>query len=234
MHIKIIGARALNPIESKYAKKFASAVFISGNKSVQIDAGNKLTFKPDLLLITHIHEDHMGQIKTAFKGTKCCVPAKEFIKKLLKLNKNLAYCFFEPQKPFNFYNFKITAFPVIHSKYTKTFGFRIEAENKKIVWLPDYRRLEGTLKYLENLDILFIGASTLSRNIVHRNADITGQLAIKNTLKILRNNKIYPRKIMLMHLGKTMAPVPEKIKYLQKLYPMFEIGFCYDNMRINL
>lgn len=233
MEIKIIGAQAANPIESDKIKKHASALFYSSQKCLQIDVGNHLEDKVDYLLISHIHFDHMGQIHTVPPQTNIFVPAKNFQERLS--TKTSAPINYFPQKQeLKLDNFLITAFQVHHSQNTKAFGFHIEAEGKKIAWLSDYRYLRGCLKYFENLDILFIGASAFVRPIYSKGGKKYGHMAISNTLNILRYKNIKPKKIYLIHLGKQLTPIPEKIKILKEKFPDFDLDVAFDNQKIFL
>ena len=233
MIIKIIGARALNPIEDKKVKKHASAIFYHQNKSLQIDIGNKSTQAVDYLVITHLHSDHVGQIKTVSAKTKILAPHKSF-QEFIGLKIKRPVRLFKSQKFLKLNDFEILAFKVNHSKHTKAFGYLVKSENKTCLWLPDFRNLDGCLKYFKNLDALFIGASTFSRPINSHGNRHYGHLDIITTLKVLKQNKLQPKRIYLMHLGRRLPPVPEKVAQLKLMFPKFKIEAVFDGQTIKI
>lgn len=233
MTIKIIGARALNPIQSKLVRKFTCGEVKSGKTVLRIDAGVKAPGRPNLQLITHLHLDHFGRIGALPKGTQVCVPHKEFVKKLQK-HQHLKVKRVRPQQPFQFGPFKITPFKVFHSKHTPAFGYRIESEGKAVLWLSDFRRLKGATKFFKNLDALFIGAAALKRDITHADHEKYGHMAITKTLAVLRRNHLKPKQIYLIHLGRGLAPLAARVQYLCQMFPYFKIDFAWDGRVIKI
>ncbi len=232
MVIEIIGARASNPIGSNIIRKHASIKFQSQGKVLQIEIGNSFEPPADYLLFTHLHDDHAGKLDTLPSHIPIYAPAKSFQKFIQDKQKSAIY--FKPEILHSIEPFKILAFPVRHSRHTRAFGYRVEAEGKAFVWLPDFRRLLGVLRYLKNLDILFIGASCWKRHITHRNHENYGHMAILTTLKTLKQNHIRPKQIILIHLGKQLMPIEEKIALLRQKFPDFSIDYGFDGEKITI
>jgi len=233
LKIQIIGARALNPIQSTRVKKHASARFYAQGTALQIDAGNRWQGKADYLLITHLHADHAGKINTVPADVAIRVPDKSF-RDFLTDKTSAPISIFPIGKKIRVGPFFITAFPVQHSSTTKTFGYRLEYKNTAIVWLPDFRNLHRRTKYFYHLDALFIGASCYSRPITHRDHGRHGHGPILTTLRTLERLRLRPKKIFLIHLGKQLAPLPAKQKTLAKLFPKFKLQMANDNQNIFL
>jgi len=227
MQIKIIGARALNPIADKKIVKHASVQLCSRGQCLQIDTGNEFSGSARQILITHLHSDHVGAIGSIPENSQVFVPDKSFAD-YLSAKTRAAIQIIKPEEKTKIEDFMVTAFPVRHSSHTKTFGYRVEAGNKAIVWLPDFRRLSGSLKYFRNLDILFLGASCFERNINHGRSAEYGHQSIINSLKILSQNRIKPKKVVLIHIGRQLCPLNEKLKILHEIFPDFSLQAAFD------
>jgi L-ascorbate metabolism protein UlaG (beta-lactamase superfamily) len=234
MFASIIGAKGLAPLYSKRVRKYTQARIVSGPVSITIDAGNTIKNKSDLYLISHLHEDHIDQFHTIPDGSDVWIPSSEFIDELKKRNPDVRFRVIQPRQPHTFKRFKITPFEVQHSSTTETFGFLIEAEGKKLMWLPDFRNLLGVTQYMKDLDYLFIGASALRKDIEHSNHDKYGQMAIMNSLQFLKMRKLSPNKVILIHFGIGMDPIDVKSQYVQKQFPEFKIDYTWDGRIIRL
>src|SRR3989338_7216589 len=233
MQIKLIGARALNPIDAKNIKKHASARFSTRGKTLQIDVGNPWRGKADYVVVSHLHADHIGQIRTAPKTTTIFVPDKS-VADYLKRRTIAPIVVFQSRKKKKIGPFTVAAFPVHHSKYTKTFGYRVSAGGKTITWLTDFRNLSGALPYFRKSDLIFIGASCWKRPIAHRNPHRYGHMPILTTLNVFRRNRICPKAIFLVHLGRQLTPIAEKQKILREVFPEYTIEMAHDGIRIVL
>lgn len=233
MKIDIIGARALNPIRASSVKKHASARVSYRGKTLQIDVGNPWSGKADYLVISHLHTDHIGQIQTVPRTTTIFVPDKSF-KQYLERRTKAPIVVFKPRVKTKIGPFTVTAFPVHHSKYTKTFGYCMTAGRKTIAWLTDFRNLAGALPYFRNADVIFIGASCWKRPIAHRNHDRYGHMPILTTLNVFRRTRICPKAIFLVHLGRQLTPLSEKQKILREMFPEYTIEMGRDGMRAAL
>lgn len=231
MKVRIIGSRALNPIGSNKIKKHASAIFYSSGVALQIDCGSRSSCPADYLVITHLHADHVGQIKSVKKSVKIFVPHKSFQKFLLE-EYDRQSVLLPKGKEMGLQKFKISAFRVQHSRNTAAFGYVISADKKRCLWLPDFRHLRGCLEYFKNLDALFIGASTFDQPINTCAGNKCGHLPIIATLRILRRAKIKPKKIFLIHIGRRMMPLEKKVKILAKEFPEFKISAGFDGENI--
>ncbi len=125
-----------------------------------IDPGNPnikgLTIgKPlyDALLISHIHEDHIGLIKYVLKGIPIFIEenAKRVYKIISKKKDIPLLSTFNFNKKFKIKDLSITSYQVDHSCYNSGM-FLIENNNKKILYTGDFR-CHGYLnrKFIANL-----------------------------------------------------------------------------------
>ncbi|MGB9680694.1 MAG: MBL fold metallo-hydrolase [Patescibacteria group bacterium] len=228
---EILGAAAnwSAPFKTKGIKKFTS-VFFQTDARFQIDAGNKWDKrKIDYLLITHLHQDHYGQIKTYPKKIIFCLPSKSFLK-ILPKDRN--YLFLKKKTKIG--RTKIEPFLVHHSTTSITYGYKIIFGSTSFIWLPDYFS-PFNFSPFKNTDYYFLGASCFRKNILHRGY-LTGQKSITNFLKDLRKRKLFPKKrlIYLVHLGLSMFPRDIKIKKLQTEFPDYKLIAVFDGQKIVL
>ena len=229
--LEILGAAAnwSKPFQEKKIKKFTSAFFRT-DYQFQIDAGNPWDKrKIDYLIISHLHQDHISQIKTYPKKIVYLLPSKTFLKVIPRGVKFLIF-----KKEILIGKTRIKSFGVYHSSKTKTFGFKIYYQDSSFLWLPDYFAPFNYSSF-KNCHYWFLGASSFKRNISHSHR-LSGHQAILKILEKFRKKKIFPkkRKIFLIHLGLSMFPLKEKISILRKNFPEFEIQPTFDGMKINL
>ena len=225
--IKVIGSRALNPVADKRIKKHASILIYFKNKKIQIDAGNPNIEKPDILLITHAGYSHSDHIKNIKEYKKCQIfTAKNVAPDLAKKISEFKILDYKYQ---DVAGLKVMPFKVEHGR-VQAVGYRIKIGKKVMVYLPDFGSFQGASKYFKNVDLLFLDSSTFSRDIAR--ADYTIHKSIKNSLKFLKGNKLLPKKLYLIHIGRTLMPIDEKIKELKKICK--NIDYCYDGKRVKL
>ena len=79
LRMHIIGTSGYTPYPSKTARLFTSCRLFFGNKSLQIDIGNKYSGLPvDYLLVTHCHYDHIQAIETLPERVQILIPSLTF------------------------------------------------------------------------------------------------------------------------------------------------------------
>jgi len=229
--MEILGAAAnwSAPFKTKGIKKFTSCFFQTDAK-FQIDAGNKWDKrKIDYLLITHLHQDHIGRIKTYPKTITYCLPSKSFLKIVPKGAK-----FIFLKKKTKIGQTKIEPFLVHHSTTSITLGYKITYRKISFIWLPDYFT-PFDFSLFKNTDYYFLGASCFRKNILHHGY-LTGQKSITNFLKDLKKRKLFPKRgiVYLIHLGLSMFPRDIKIKKLQSEFPNYKLEAVSDGQKIVL
>jgi len=227
MILYIIGTKGFAPIKESGVKKYTQCRIVSGKNNITIDAGNVFKHPANLVLITHLDESHLTNFHTVPKGTLVWAPHRSFIPILRKMNPRVKLNLIRPSKTTKYKKFKITPFRVLHNARSKTYAFRIEAENKKFVWAPDTSSFIGTSKYLKNLDYLFLDSSSLKKNRKKHQSLI-------NSLSWLKSQEIYPKKIFTIHYGIGMTPLKSKIKFAQKSFPGYNVNSTYDGKLIKL
>ncbi len=229
--IEILGTAAnwSKPFKTRKIKKFTSCFFKTDFK-FQIDSGNSWDKrKIDYLLISHLHIDHIGKIKTYPRNITICLPSKTFLNSL-DSQRNFLFL----KKKIRIGKTRIEPFLVHHSKKTLTFGYKISFQNSSFLWLPDYFSPFNYSSF-KNCDIWFLGASSFKRDVKHQGY-LLGHKSIFNSLLEFRERKIFPKskKIYLIHFGLSMFPLNKKVSFLQNQFPEYKMISTFDEMKINL
>ena len=231
MFIKVLGASGYTRWKSQFARKFTSCWFKIDNRTFQIDVGNPPEREIDYLIISHTHYDHFQHIGKVRPGTVVLLPDKSFFEPMEKKNPSLMGVFIDGL--WTYANFKIEPFKVLHSSTSETYGFKLFFGKKKVVWLTDYFIVPNLEVNLRKTDVLFLGASAMKKDILHRGYG-HGQLCIWKMLQKISKLKDKPKKIYLIHFGSALRPLKIKIPYIQRNFPSLNIDWAWDDRLIQI
>ena len=214
MKIVFLGTKGEIDKENSNHRNHSSILVISnsGQKllvDVGVDRDWKIeNIKPDYIVITHSHKDHIGGLKeedpncdiyaTRLTFDTCTPSWIEHFKKENRLK------ILESEQTNTLGDFKITPIPVLHSVKHPMDILLIEVDNKRIIYAPDMRwiKKDKQEKYLKNIDVWIGDTSTIDKSITRRDKDtgeIYGHLSVRELLDILEENDI--RHLILTHLG---------------------------------
>ena len=239
MLIKILGTAAnwskpfkiIRQAKSAGIKNFTSCYFKT-DSCFQIDAGNKWQKERiDYLLITHLHKDHIKEIKNYPKEIKFLIPDKSFLR-ILPAKSNTSILKRGKSNPIK--KTIIEPFTVHHSKTTLTVGYKITYQRHSFIWIPDFFSFPS-YNFLKGTDTWFIDSSSFDKNIHPKNT-LFGHRSISNFLKECQKRKIKPksRVIYLIHIGVSMFPLRKRIKQLQQKFPDYIIKPTKDGEVIKI
>jgi len=203
----------------------------------EINRGNIKELKPDYVLISHAHPDHIGGCSDL-----AVVISKDTEKEIPELYKDFnidTRAKYESYKTFNLGPFKITPIPVLHSLRAKMHVFLIQMGDKKVLQATDILGWHSgdREKYVKDLDVAIIDGSSLTRTLARRkgkSGEPFGHASIINQLK-----NWYPpekvKRIIVTHLGKEPLSLGDdellsKMKEITKV----PITIATDNTVINL
>ena len=208
-------------------------------------------------LISHWHFDHMyGLLElhawSEFVMNKkirlyCSVKTKEW------LDKNFAHIpkeiiVVKPFKQFELYGIKITPLPLYHmffqdkdlkeDQLENTFGFLLEKENKKVVYLPDYFKVPPkSFKLIKNSDVVIMDGTYLFPELFPDKPEQNGLRSEESDPDHIHGDKIlelarsFNSKKIIFH---SITHLTEKThEELQELLPE-NMFISFDGMEINL
>jgi len=221
-------------------KRWRSSILID---DVLIDAGPDIYHqfikynitKISGLIITHSHPDHylgihdialgkLYQVKSAplytleenWKYIKRLFPECRYEEKVLK-----------PEDRFEIEDLKFHTFPVVHGLTHPAIGVII---NKKVVYIPDVRRIEKKYeKLLKEIDLAIIDGSCLDTPFPPW-TNSWGHWTMKEAAELAK--KLQIKRVVFTHIGHKTKPHQELNQVLKKYYENAEAA--YDGMEIEI
>ena len=189
--------------DSGFGENNTSAYFISNNELNIIDCGcdvfqklkNKFNFDEFFkinIIITHLHNDHAGSLSQlilylwfVFHKKANIICACKYIKKYLEITgvPSEAYEIQEDTSDIKFIKTN-------HSEFIEAYGFKMNIEDKKIIYTGDTNIIEPFLPHLDKVDELYIDVS--------KNGG--AHLKIDDILEQLLEIKLNGTNIILIHM----------------------------------
>ena len=230
MKIKVLGTRGEIEESAPYHSK-KSGVLI--DNKILLDIGDKqfLKYKPQHILVTHLHPDHAYFVrdkKPLLANIPIYVPEKyeQFDIHITK-------------KPFKINNYLITPIPTIHSIKAKSNAYLIEHKKICILYTGDLIWIEKKYhKLLRNLDLVITEASFIRKGgLIRRNKqtdEIYGHTGVPNLINLFKK---LTNKILFIHFGAWFyKDIKKARKNIQKLAKEndIEIIVGYDGLEITV
>ncbi len=227
--IKILGTRGEIEASAPY-HSHRSGVLL--DNKILLDIGEKefLEYKPEHILITHLHPDHAFFVRNSESiNFSAYAPEKyKYDKKVKVLTKKIKIG-----------PYKITSIPTHHSKKVKSQAYLIEKNNQKILYTGDMIWINKKYHYLlENLDLVITEGSFIRKGGMIRrdkeSGDIYGHAGVPNLINLFKK---FTGNIVFMHFGswfyKDIKKAKKQLKELGKEHGM-NVIVGYDGLEINL
>jgi len=215
MKINVIGIRGEVPeIGELKDTAYASLELVIGEYSVIFDLADERSLElikavPLALFITHLHKDHFAKevinaFQQRFPKAEIYIPHRVLKSKWKEETAQIKFKKIAIEETVEIASLKITAFPVVHSILAPTVGYRIENE-QNLLYLPDFLWVDREYtKYLENVDIAIVGASSFAKNIVRIPKNFPnlriGHISMKSALKLAKKNEW--KQVYFTHYGR--------------------------------
>lgn len=243
MKLEFLGTRG--NIDTQTAKhKHHSTIKVSYyHHEVIIDcgedwAGKVSDWNADAIIITHAHPDHAFGLKD---GAPCPVYATE------KAWKNMDSFKIEEPKIINererfqipkngTHPLFLEAFPVLHSTRAPAVGYKVQAGEAKIFYVPDVAWIKDREAAMKGIDIYIGDGATLKRSMIRKPGDtIIGHVPLQTQLTWCQ--KMGVSKAVFTHLGSKILESDEE-KIIDQIMSMAhqrdidDVTIAHDGMEI--
>lgn len=156
---------------------------------------------PTAIVLTHAHSDHAGGLAA---GALCPVYATKETWHLIRrfpLHERYRVC---AGKPVMIDGIRFKAFPVEHSKRAPTVGYRITAQGREFIYLPDVAVLPNASAIFRNVDVYIGDGATFTRAMVRRKEGaLIGHAAIVDQLQWCEQADV--RRAIFTHCGSAIV-----------------------------
>ncbi|RLG86553.1 MAG: hypothetical protein DRO18_04260, partial [Thermoprotei archaeon] len=205
MRLRFLGTKAYTEKRSRRHSKDSAVLFEDKGVRLLLDCGEDHAdapsrLKPDAILITHGHPDHVGGLKD-YDGSIPVYLSDETdeITKDWPFEKRFR---FRRGASFQIGHLTIETVPVVHSTRAPAVGFIIDGGRFRIGYFPDWLDFEreSDRNKLKNLDLLISDGSAVSRSIVRRvDSERVGHISMKKALRLAKELGI--RRVIFTHFG---------------------------------
>lgn len=198
----------------------------SDSKTIVLDAGPDIRYqlietetkKVDGFFVTHRHFDHFGGLPELgtidnFTESEINLYGSPDLEKHIDNNNGWINLEVEISKKVELGNLTIEAFEVDHSDNFPTRGYSVtNSEGKKIVYIPDLKKLRNTDQY-RNADILFIDGMYLFKKHFENDEDHASKEKLEQEIESCEAQKVVLLGISEHFNQMTEEEMKEKTKY---------------------
>jgi phosphoribosyl 1,2-cyclic phosphodiesterase len=188
-----------------------SVLMIDGrNGRLMIDCGSDwlgrvASLRPDAILITHAHPDHVGGLAA---GAPCPVYATRAAWRTLKRYPIKDRRVVRPRHAFAIDGVHFEAFPVEHSKRAPAVGYRFSCGTTAVFYVSDVAVIPGRERALRSVDLYIGDGATITRPILRRRGNaLIGHAPIVTQSKWCRRAGI--RRAIFTHCGTQIVQTDE-------------------------
>ena len=149
----------------------------------------------DAFFATHCHFDHFGGLPELhtldnFTDSEINLYGSEAVEEYIEDVYNwIDIKIHRTDRKVEFEDLEVHPFEVEHSEFLPMQGFSIEKENKKIVYIPDLKRLPENEKY-KDADILFVDGMYLFEKHVEEDEDHASGKELKKQIEKIKAEKV--------------------------------------------
>jgi phosphoribosyl 1,2-cyclic phosphodiesterase len=239
LKIKFLGTRGYIEAETRRHRRHSAVEISYYDTRIMIDcgddwAGELQTLRPDALVVTHAHPDHVGGLQDTLP---CPVYATSAgWERMAPLSIPKAETVRE-RRPFEIGGIEIEAFPVEHSLRAPAVGYRVTAGRSRLFYVPDVVYIPDRQAALRKAQLYVGDGATLSRSFVRKRGErLIGHAPVRTQLTWCAKEGV-PRAIVT-HCGSEIVRGDER-KLGARLRSMgrkrdVQARIAYDGMEVLL
>jgi phosphoribosyl 1,2-cyclic phosphodiesterase len=185
VRLTFLGTRGEIEARSSLHRRHSSLLVDTSRGRVLIDCGRDWLgelegLSPDIVLLTHAHEDHAGGLRD---GAPCPVLAGEDTWAGIRQYPIERRSVLEAGVPLNVCGLRVEAVPVEHSLRAPAVGFRIGEGGVRLFYVPDVAAIPERTRALAAIDLYVGDGASLVRPILRRRDDSPiGHASIRDQL----------------------------------------------------
>ncbi len=238
MKLTFLGTRGYIDTRTKKHYRHTATLITAHNKKIMIDCGSEWTkkvlhIKPDAIVITHAHPDHVGGLKN---GAPCPVYATratwKLIKKFLIRDDQRKTLFLTKVIPI--FNISFKSIKILHSLRAPAISLRISTGKKTIFYAGDVAYIPHYKKVLKNTSFYIGDGATVNQSLIRKRGDtIFGHATIYTQLTWCQKAGV--KNVIITHCGTQLVAHPRENKKLINEHARIKnisVQIAYDGLSV--
>lgn len=239
MKLTFLGTKANIDSTSKDHRLHSSLLVTHEDQRIMIDCGLDWKGKaeevnPDILFITHAHPDHAFGLQD---GAPCPVYATRKTWQRLQDYPLDVFNLVQSRQAMKVGSVTFEAFPVAHSTVAPAVGYKVQAGETCVFYVPDVAWIKDREKALDGVDVYIGDGAAVDQNKVRKMEDsLVGHTPIRTQLTWCQKEGV--EMAFFTHCGSRI--VNSDIKKIEPLVTAFaderqvDARIAYDGMEIDL
>jgi phosphoribosyl 1,2-cyclic phosphodiesterase len=212
MVLDFLGTRGEIEARNRRHRRHSSLLVTYLERRVMIDCGEDWLGRmdaigPHAVVITHAHPDHAWGLR---EGSPCPVFATADTWKAMRGYPIGEREIIKPRQPLEIEGMTFEAFEVEHSTRAPAVGYRVEAGESRIFYVPDVVYIQAREEALSGIDMYVGDGATMSRSMVRKRGEsLIGHAPVRTQLTWCRKEGV--PEAVFTHCGSGIVSGDERV-----------------------